>query len=202
MPFPATRMSVVLPVRDGEHRIVRRVERVLDALADMTSGQSEVVVVDDGSKDTTLEVLHELKSRYPQVRVVRHSRPRGLEAAGQTGLERSTGELVFIQETDSEVRIEDMRRLLRMSEDTSVVAARAESTPKPLSDALLRRLSAWGTKVSEKADQIDQITKSSLQMIRRDHLQTLVGPRGNSYRLQGETMLSTSMEPVGDPEGE
>ena len=34
-----------------------------------------------------------------------------------------------------------MRRLLRMSEDKSVVAARAESTPRPLSGALMRRLS-------------------------------------------------------------
>ena len=101
MPSQTSKMSVVLPVRDGEHRIASRVERVLEVLSDMTRDASEVVVVDDGSKDTTPEVLEELKSRYPQVRVVRHSRPRGLEAAGQTGLERATGDLVFIQETDS-----------------------------------------------------------------------------------------------------
>ncbi len=133
MPTLPARMSVVLPVRDGESEITARVERVLEALSDMTRAISEVVVVDDGSRDATPEVLDELKSRYPQVRVVRHGRPRGLEAAGQTGLEKATGDLVFIQETDSAVRVEDMRRLLRMSEDRSVVAARAESSPKPLS---------------------------------------------------------------------
>ena len=109
------RMTVVLPVRDGEQRIVRRVEEVLESLAGMTRDTSEVIVVDDGSTDATAEVLDELKARYPQVRVVRHSRPRGLEAAGQAGLERATGELVFIQETDSDFRIEDMRRLIRKS---------------------------------------------------------------------------------------
>ncbi len=129
MPSPVTRLSVVLPVRDGQSDIARRVLNVLEAIADMTREASEVVVVDDGSKDATPEVLDELKSRYPQVRVVRHGRPRGLEAAGQTGLEKATGELVFIQETDLAVRLEDMRRLLQMSEDRSVVAARAESTP-------------------------------------------------------------------------
>ena len=139
------RISVVLPVRNGEHHIESRVIGVLEALSDLTRGTTEVIVVDDGSKDSTPEVLSELKARYPQVRIVRHSRPRGLEAAGQTGLERSTGELVFIQETDAIVRIEDMRRLLRMSEDKSVVAARAESTPRPLSGALMRRLRAFGT---------------------------------------------------------
>ena len=105
MPTLPARMSVVLPVRDGESEITARVERVLEALSDMTRAISEVVVVDDGSRDATPEVLDELKSRYPQVRVVRHGRPRGLEAAGQTGLEKATGDLVFIQETDSAVSV-------------------------------------------------------------------------------------------------
>lgn len=195
MSAQSTRMSVVLPVRDGEHRIASRVERVLEALTDITRDISEVIVVDDGSRDATPEVLDEIKSRYPQVRVVRHHRPRGLEAAGQTGLERATGDLVFIQETDSAVRVEDMRRLLRMSEDKSVVAARAESTPRPLSGALLRRLRAWGTNADEQMEAPSATTeKSSLQMIRRPHLQTLAGPKGSRYRLQGETLHSTSME--------
>jgi glycosyltransferase involved in cell wall biosynthesis len=186
----STRLSVVLPVRDSEHEIVRRVEHVLQALADLSDQNAEVVVVDDGSRDATTEMLDELKTRYPQVRVVRHSRPRGMEAAGQTGLEKATGELVFIQETNTDVRIEDMRRLLRMADDQSVVAARAESRPKPISGELLRRLRAWGTNADQQLEQPSgDAGKSSLQMIRRPHLQTLAGPKGNRYRLQGETTI-------------
>jgi glycosyltransferase involved in cell wall biosynthesis len=197
MSSPTKKMSVVIPVRDGEQRIVNRVEQVLEALTDLTSNASEVVVVDDGSKDTTPEVLDELNSRYPQVRIVRHSRPRGLEAAGQTGLERATGDLVFIQETDTAVRIEDMRRLLQMSEDQSIVAARAESTPRVPSPALLRRLRAWGTNADQQVEHRgDAAAKSSMQMIRRPHLQMLAGPKGANYRLQGETAYSTSVEPI------
>ena len=169
-------------------------ERLLDALADMTREAAEVVVVDDGSQDSTPEVLDELRSRYPQVRVVRHSRPRGMEAAGQTGLERATGELVFIQESDTFVRVEDMRRLYRMSEDKSVVAARAESVPRPLSGALMRRLRAWGTNADQQFETQQANEKSSLQMIRRPHLQRLAGPHGDKYRLQGETLHSTTVE--------
>jgi glycosyltransferase involved in cell wall biosynthesis len=187
-------MSVVIPVRNGERQIADRVVQVLDALADMTREAAEVVVVDDGSQDATAEVLDELSNRYPQVRIARHSRPRGMEAAGQTGLERATGELVFIQESDTFVRVEDMRRLFRMSEDKSVVAARAESTPRPLSGALMRRLRAWGTNADQQFEPREESEKSSLQMIRRPHLQTLAGPAGNRYRLQGETLHSTTIE--------
>jgi glycosyltransferase involved in cell wall biosynthesis len=189
-------MSVVLPVRDSEHEIASRVNQVLDALADITRAATEVVVVDDGSKDSTAEVLQDLKVQYPQVRVIRHARPRGLEAAGQTGLERATGDLVFIQETDTMVRIEDLQRLLRMSEDESVVAARAESTPKPLTGALVRRLRAWGTNADQQIA-VDRVgNKSSIQMIRRPHLQELAGPAGGKYRLQSETMHATTVEPA------
>lgn len=129
----AAKMSVVLPVRNGQHEITERVIQLLDALADMTREVTEIVVVDDGSQDSTAEVLDELRAQYPQIRVVRHPRPRGLEAAGQTGLERATGELVFVQESDTFVRVEDLRRLYQMSADSSVVAARAESKPQPIS---------------------------------------------------------------------
>lgn len=191
------KMSVVLPVRDGEQRIVNRVEQVLEALADLTHQASEVVVVDDGSKDATPEVLDELNSRYPQVRIVRHSRPRGLEAAGQTGLERATGDLVFIQETDTAVRLEDMRRLMRMSEDHSIVAARAESAPRAPSPALLRRLRAWGSNADQQVERrTDPAARSSMQMIRRPHLQMLAGPKGAHYRLEGRTAYSSSSEPA------
>ena len=152
-----------------------------------------MVIVDDGSKDSTSEVLDELRARYPQVRIARHSRPRGLEAAGQTGLEKATGDLVFIQETEAELRIEDLRRLLKMSEDDSVVAARAESTTKSLAPALLRRLRAWGT--TQAIDNPETTKpKSSVQMIRRPHLQRLTSRQGERYQLQGETLHSTTLE--------
>ena len=90
-----------------------------------------------------------------------------------------------------------MRRLLRMSEDQSVVAARAESAPRPLSPALLRRLRAWGTNADKQVEtRTDSDNPSSIQMIRRPHLQKLAGPKGSRYRLQSETLHSTSMENV------
>ncbi|NND98238.1 MAG: glycosyltransferase [Pirellulaceae bacterium] len=192
---PSTKLSVVLPVRDNEHDVQARIERVLDALTKMTKEATEVVVVDDGSRDATPQVLNELELRHPEVRVVRHSRPRGMEAAGQTGLERATGSLVFIQESNTDVRVDDMHRLHRMSRDYSVVAARAESTPRPIAPSLLRRLRAWGTNADQQFHRAEpKMEKSSMQMIRRPHLQKLAGPHGGDYQLHGETMLSTTIE--------
>ena len=120
-----------------------------------------------------------------------------MEAAGQTGLERAKGELVFIQESNTPVRIDDLIRLHQMSRDYSVVAARAESTPRPIAPSLLRRLRAWGTNADQQFEpaKVDMPT-SSIQMIRRPHLQKLAGPYGDEYQLYGETMMSNKVERV------
>jgi glycosyltransferase involved in cell wall biosynthesis len=188
------KVTVVLPVRDAEHRISAEIKRILDALADLSRHRCELIVVDDGSHDATSEILDELVTLYPQIRIARHSKPRGIEAAGQTGLEKATGEIVFIQEGNRPIRIEDMRRLFKMAEDESIVAARAESTPRPIGGALLRRLRAWGAVASESLESQPQAGEStSLQMIRRPHLQHLSGPMAPRLSLQSESFTTTSV---------
>ena len=192
---PATKLSVVLPVRDNQDDVIDRVEKVVGALRRLSTDVAEVVVVDDGSQDATPHVLMDYASENPQVRVVRHSRPRGLEAAGQTGLERARGEVVFIQESNTDVRVEDLQRLLRMSRDYSIVAARAESAPRPLAPSLLRRLRAFGTDADMRVNASTiELQKTSMQMIRRPNLQRLMGVNGHRYQLQGQTLLSTQVE--------
>jgi glycosyltransferase involved in cell wall biosynthesis len=188
------KVSVVLPVRDAENRIDQEVRRILDALADLSQHRCELIVVDDGSRDATPEILDDLVLRYPQLRIARHGKPRGIEAAGQTGLEKATGEIVFIQEGNRPVRVEDMRRLFKMSEDESIVAARAESTPRPIAGALLRRLRAWGAAAAQSLeDQQQSADATSLQMIRRPHLQSLSRPLAPNLSLQSESFTTTSV---------
>lgn len=190
---PPTKISIVLPVRDRELEIAIRIENVLEGLVDLTSDIAEIVVVDDGSRDNTPEVLEDLRGKYPQVRIARHQRPRGMEAAGQTGLERAIGELVFIQESDSDLRIDDLRRLLTMSDDQSVIAARAESCEEPVAPSLVRRLQQWGGETGKHLEtqelrvRADRGIKRSLQMIRRPHLQRLAGEQPGQIALEGKT---------------
>ncbi len=188
------KVTVVLPVRDAEDRISGEIKRILDALADLSRQRCELIVVDDGSHDATAEILDELVTLYPQIRIARHSKPRGIEAAGQTGLEKATGEIVFIQEGNRPVRLEDMRRLFKMAEDDSIVAARAESTPRPIGGALLRRLRAWGAIASEALESPPQPGEStSLQMIRRPHLRHITGPMAPRLSLHSESFTTTSV---------
>ena len=185
------KLSVVVPVRDAADAIGETLQRLLEHLTDLTEGPTELIVVDDGSRDATPEVLDELKQTFPQIRVLRHGTPRGLEAAGQTGLERATGDLVFIQETAGLMRIEDVRRLLRMAADPDVVAARAEShTPDPI-DPLVRRLRAWADQ-SDRQIKADAAPSPAVQMVRRPHLADLARRPHHQYRLSAERFETVS----------
>ena len=185
-------ISLVMPVRNSQQEVVQRVQVLLDQLTTVGIGEAEVVIVDDGSHDGTGDRLHDLQTQRSRLRILRHDRPRGMEAAGQTGLERALGKLVFICEDGQPVHTEDLRKLLEISEDPTVVAARAESHTRPPSPSLMRRLRAWGTHADQQFEprQEDEEPFCSLQMIRRPHLKTLASSQGDRYQLSSESAKS------------
>ena len=66
-------------------------------MASDLSERFELLIIDDGSSDATSEVAHELSQRYPQIRLLRHRKPMGEEAALRAGLAQSRGDVVFVR---------------------------------------------------------------------------------------------------------
>lgn len=62
----------------------------------------EILVVDDGSKDNSREILEGLKSVYPELRTVFHEANRGYGERSGTGIENARGELVFYTDGDGQ----------------------------------------------------------------------------------------------------
>jgi dolichol-phosphate mannosyltransferase len=69
MPGTAPDLSVVFPVYNEEENVPILMEEIARAL-DPTARPYEVIAVDDGSRDRSLAVLHELRTKYPQLRVL------------------------------------------------------------------------------------------------------------------------------------
>jgi glycosyltransferase involved in cell wall biosynthesis len=90
-------LSIVVPVRNAEAALTGQVERLLEVLPELTP-RFEILVIDDGSTDHTADVARELACRYPQLRLVRHTQPRGAAATIHTGLCWAKGQTVFVQD--------------------------------------------------------------------------------------------------------
>ncbi|MEK7374183.1 MAG: glycosyltransferase family 2 protein [Thermodesulfobacteriota bacterium] len=89
-------LSVVIPVYNEKETILRIIDKVLQL-----DFVKEIIVVDDGSKDGTEELLREA-AFDGRVRIFFHDRNRGKGAALRTGFGHVTGEIVAVQDADLE----------------------------------------------------------------------------------------------------
>jgi glycosyltransferase involved in cell wall biosynthesis len=100
-------LSVVIPVYNEEATLEAIVERVVEEPT-----PKELVLVDDGSSDRSLEILAQLEKR-DDVRVFRHAKNRGKGAALQTGFREAQGNVVIVQDADLEYDPNDYAALLK-----------------------------------------------------------------------------------------
>ncbi|MSP49441.1 MAG: glycosyltransferase family 2 protein [Alphaproteobacteria bacterium] len=93
-------LSVVIPARNEADNIVPLVDEVEAALAGRFD--FEVLVVDDGSTDTTYDQLKASRPRLPRLRVVRHAANCGQSAGVWTGVKRARGEWIATLDGDGQ----------------------------------------------------------------------------------------------------
>jgi len=101
------KLSVIIPVYNEVESIREILKRVR-----ATKLAKEIVVVDDGSKDGTRDVLKKLNGKGG-VRVILHEQNRGKGAAVRTGLAAATGDILLIQDADLEYHPRDYPQLLQ-----------------------------------------------------------------------------------------
>jgi glycosyltransferase involved in cell wall biosynthesis len=91
---------------------------VLTALLTMRqySDEYEVVVVNDGSSDYTAEVLEELASRCPELRVITHAQNMGYGATLRDGFDHATKEWVFYTDGDAQYDPRELSKLVEKLE--------------------------------------------------------------------------------------
>jgi glycosyltransferase involved in cell wall biosynthesis len=101
------RVTVIVPA----YNEARTIEQVLRRLTELDF-EAEILVVDDGSIDETVEIVSGLESEIPGLRLIIHERNQGKGAAVRTGINGSTGDFVMIQDADLEYDPSDIPKLL------------------------------------------------------------------------------------------
>jgi len=104
------KLSIIMPAYNERKTIREIVSRVL--AVDLGEIEKELVIVDDGSKDGTRDILRELDGK-DGVRAVFQPRNTGKGAAVWTGMRASTGDVVVIQDADLEYDPREYPVLLR-----------------------------------------------------------------------------------------
>lgn len=106
------KLSVIIPVYNEVETIEPAVKAVLAvAMAD------EIVVVDDGSTDGTLDLYPQIEALDERIRVFKHEKNQGKGAAVRTGFSKATGEIFLIQDADLEYDPRDYPALTQPIEE-------------------------------------------------------------------------------------
>lgn len=100
----------------------------------------EVIVVNDGSSDYTAQVLEELASRYPELRVIHQHKNQGYGAALRTGFAAATKEWVFYTDGDAQYNPLELTRLVEALTDGVDVVNGYKIVRH---DPLARRIIGW-----------------------------------------------------------
>jgi len=89
------KLSIVVPVYFNEKNLPETIPRLLKLKESLPNYELELIFVDDGSKDKSLEILLDYKKKYSDIiKVVKLTRNFGAPSAGQAGLSVATGDCV------------------------------------------------------------------------------------------------------------
>ena len=92
-------LSIIIPVYNEEDNIKLLFERVSKVVT-LLNVDSEIIFVNDGSKDKSILLIKELAAAYPYVKYINFSRNFGHQVAVTAGIDHSTGKAVAIIDAD------------------------------------------------------------------------------------------------------
>ena len=141
-PLPAPSLSVVVPVYNSEGSLQALIQRLHEVLPSIAS-DFEIILVNDGSRDRSWQVIGELAARYPAVRGICLMRNYGQHNALLCGIRAARHEVVVTMDDDLQHPPEEIPKLLaKITEGFDVVYG----TPLALPHALWRNFFSAFTK--------------------------------------------------------
>lgn len=114
-------ISIIVPVYNAEKYLVK----CLDSLVNQTKKDIEIILVNDGSTDRSIEILEEYKGKYPDMITVISQENQGQSAARNVGIESATGKYIAFVDSDDYVSEDMFEKLYNkaVEKDFDVVAS-------------------------------------------------------------------------------
>jgi glycosyltransferase involved in cell wall biosynthesis len=113
-------LTIIMPVYNEQDNLPRVMEILSQKLSQWVKSY-EILIVDDGSTDRTVQIAGELAQRNDQIRVLRHPENRGPGSGIITGLAHAMGDLVTFIPADLAISMDQFPRYLEAAKDAELV---------------------------------------------------------------------------------
>ncbi len=131
-------ITVVIPCKNEEAAIARTIQKTFEA--DYPAYKLEVIVINDGSTDGTLDEIIRMKEFFPALTVVDWKENKGKRHGMAEGFRRAHGEIVIQLDSDSYIEPGDIRALLAPFQNPEVAAVCAHADPYNADANLLTKM--------------------------------------------------------------
>ncbi|WP_074655806.1 dolichyl-phosphate beta-glucosyltransferase [Terriglobus roseus] len=134
-------VSIIIPAYNERERIGQTLERVLECI-DRREWDAEVLVVDDGSTDGTLDIVADFMEQSERVHLLRNPSNRGKGYSVRNGLLQALGDVVMFTDADLSAPIDEAERLfdaIRAGADVAIGSRWLERQRQTMHQPLYRR---------------------------------------------------------------
>lgn len=105
-------ISVIIPAYNEEKRITPTIHSIVDYFDTSKIKNYEIIVVLDGSRDKTLEVVTKLSKKYKKIKIIDNKINRGKGAVVKQGVLESKGKYVLFMDADNSTHIDELDKIL------------------------------------------------------------------------------------------
>ena len=134
-------LSIMIPAYNEAARIERTLERVLSCV-EKQGWDAEVLVVDDGSTDTTPQIVQHWMEIYPRLHLIKNDGNRGKGYSVRNGLLQAAGEVVMFTDADLSAPMEEAELLMAAiaeGADVAIGSRWMDKTRQTIHQPLYRR---------------------------------------------------------------
>lgn len=191
--------SVVVPVYNSEHTLEELYTRLSKVFDETVQRPFELILVDDGSKDRSYEVMQELHKKDSRVKIIQMSRNFGQHPAIFCGFANSKGDFIITMDDDLQHPPEEIPKLISVMDerdDVDAIIASYEGRHHGPIRKLGTKVSVWATSKMLGKDPNLQIT--SFRLIRRFLVEAII--QTSTYQPQiGNLLVQTSNHIINVP---
>jgi glycosyltransferase involved in cell wall biosynthesis len=140
-------LSLVIPAFNEEQRLRPFLASISEYVLTHPSGIDELLVIDDGSTDQTVEVANAFKSQLLMLSVIKHVENQGKGAAVQTGVLAAQGDYIVFMDADGATSINELPRMLSALGSAQVaIGNRWMAGAKTARHSFMRVVAGWANR--------------------------------------------------------
>ena len=191
--------SIVVPVYNSEHTLEELYNRLNKVFEETIKEPFELILVDDGSRDRSFEVMQALREKDHRVKIIQMARNFGQHPALLCGFTHVKGDFVVTMDDDLQHQPEELPKMINVMnerDDVDVILAKYEGRKHNFIRRLGTRVSVWATSKMLGKDPDLEIT--SYRLMRRFIVDAIV--KNNIHLPQiGNLLVQTSNRIINVP---